>query len=316
MTILISDMGDTVIASFKRGTFKLADFTVMPKQGMWHSVLESNPWLFNWMARRVEKKRRKKGLPVGPGSMVGNNEIIPSIDQLASESLHEAHMTRKLAFAIRKTADDLCHHPGKRYGYEEWVDFTRLIRFTKMDLDQLEYDEDQEGIVEWDWLEENSPMLSEQSESEWILDRLCESLLRLLKKNHLGSAQEPSISFANFTFGRADDDKADRKDDGTADEQTALQERRQRATGADAVLTFFTGARRGAHAYATEEPIWSKKALEKKHQHRRKSSGEKRRGPFSRLHHNGPTGTVGGGRGGAGIRTLKARKFIGNDTSR
>lgn len=274
----------------------------------------------NWMTRIVEKRRRKKGLPVGPGQMVGI-EIVPSIDELANESLTEAHMTRKLAFAIRKTADDLCHHPGKRYGYEEWVDFTRLIRFTKMDLDELEYDEDQEGVVEWDWLDENSPMLSEQSESEWILDRLCESLLRLLKKNNLGSVpeQEPSISFAHFSWGETGDDKADRKDAAPPDkpdEPTVLQERRRRASGADAVLTFFTGARRGAHAYATDEPIWSKKALEKKHHHRRKSSSEKRRGPFSRLHHNGPTGAIGGGRGGAGVRTLKARKFVGNDTSR
>ena len=34
MTILVSDMGDTVISSFKQGTFKLADFTVLPKEGL------------------------------------------------------------------------------------------------------------------------------------------------------------------------------------------------------------------------------------------------------------------------------------------
>jgi len=57
MTILISDMGDTVISSFKRGTFKLGDLTVLPKAGLWHDLLKSNPWLYNWIKKRVEKKR-------------------------------------------------------------------------------------------------------------------------------------------------------------------------------------------------------------------------------------------------------------------
>ena len=318
MTILISDMGDTVIAGFKRGTFKLADFTVLPKAGMWHDILESHPWLLRWMTRRVEKKRVKKGLPVGPGLDSGEDPSVPNIETLASEHLSQGQLTKKLAFAIRKTADDLAHHPGKRYTYEEWVEFTRLIRFTKMDLSELEHDEDQEGVVEWDWLEENSPMLSEQSESEWILDRLCESLLRLLRKNNIGldGGDDSSLSLIGGIPGQPEstDDSVDPKDVSNAAKDTgpsAAQERRQRAAGADALLTFFTGERRGTRAYAANEPIWSKKAQERQQTQRRKSStGVERRGPFSKLHHGGKTGAVGGGRGGAGSRTLKAKRML------
>ena len=311
MTILISDMGDTVIASFKRGTFKLADFTVLPQAGVWHGLMQSHPWIYQWVSRRVEKKRIKKGLPVGPDPVESLGQA-PSLEQLAREDLSAGHMTRKLAFAIRKTADDLCHHPGRRYGYEDWVEFTRLIRFTKMELEELEHDEDQEGVVEWDWLDENSPMLSEQSESEWILDRLCESLLRLLRKNNLSGSTEPDVSCRGLTFNDGDVDPKDTTSSAKPNEATARQERRHRAAGADAVLTFFTGERRNAHT--DDSPIWSARARTKKQDERRRSSNKDRRGPFSRLHHSGPKGAVGGGRGGAGVRTLKMRKFAGNRT--
>lgn len=329
MTILISDMGDTVISSFKRGTFKLGDLTVLPRAGLWHDVLRSNPWLWHWMTRRVERKRLKAGLPVGPAG----EEVPPplSIEQLANQDLSRAELTQRLAWAIRKTADDLQHSPRKRYTYEEWCEFTRLIRFTKVGLSQLEYDEEVDGVVEWDWLEENSPMLSGQSESEWILDRLCESLLRLLKKkmlddsNGLNSAFPVSSTpdFSGFRFDRRgtiyDDptaeDKPDKSGKGKAVEAlvpTKAQERQRRASGADAVLTFFTGDRRGEHRYADAGPRWSKKAQERMKDGRRGSATAKRRGPFSKLEHGGKSGAIGGGRGGAGIRTLKMRHFTGD----
>jgi potassium channel subfamily K len=38
--------------------------------------------------------------------------------------------------------------------------------------------EDEYGLLNWDWIGENSPMLATQTEPEWVLDRLCESLIR------------------------------------------------------------------------------------------------------------------------------------------
>jgi hypothetical protein len=277
------------------------------------------------MRKRTEKKRLKAGLPLGPDP----DQQIPSIEQLASEDLTELELTSRLAWAIRKTADDLQHSPGKRYTYEEWCEFTRLIRFTKGGLDQLEYDEETDGVVDWDWLEDSSPMLSQQSESEWILDRLCESLLRLLKKNLLSTGSVPdnvregstAVDWNRFTFNRQgtiyEDPAVDqhRKSKSVApNTPTPMQERQRRAAGAEAMLTFFTGARRGAHAYASEQPMWSKKGRDrlKDSGHRRGSNSRKRVGPFSRLVHHGTSGTIGGGRGGAGVRTLKMRHFTGD----
>ena len=182
MTILISDMGDTVIDSFKQGTFRLADWTLLPKKGIYSAFMRKNPWLWNWLQRISASRRVKKGFKVGPEE--DESRRIPTIEELAKvENCSDAELTRRLAFAIRHTADDLKHHNSKKYSYEQWVEFTRLIRFTTEGVANLEHDEEEHGVVEWDWIGEDSPMLSEQTETEWILDRLCESLLRLLERD-------------------------------------------------------------------------------------------------------------------------------------
>ncbi|RVX70975.1 hypothetical protein B0A52_06133 [Exophiala mesophila] len=374
MTILVSDMGETVISSFKRSTFKIGDFTILPKAGQWHDFLRSHSIIWNWIVSRAEKRdRAKQQLPVGPSEDAGLPDL--TIEDLADDNPSEAEMTKRLAWAIRRTADDLQHAPGKRYTYEQWCDFTRLIRFSRVGLEAC--DEAEDGVVDWDWLEETSPMLSGQTESEWILDRLCESLLRLLKKNMLGLAgtplmgNTPTSSSANFrsptsdgagtspsasafsfsrrpTFfenqtwdsesglntGKRRKRRTSTGNSGTGQGQSRgqgdnvtdpndtsfmsppsslINQRRRRASGADALLTFFTGDRGGSHAYATEAPQWSRKAQERAKEGRRNSLTNRRRGPFSGLAppsatSAGSSGGLGGGRGGAGARTMRARQ--------
>ena len=187
MTILISDMGDTVVASYKRGTFTVADWTVLPKQGFFREFLERHPKLINWYEARLrvrnEKKRIASGFPTGPDPDAP--APAPTIEQLANEkNLDEHDLARKLARAIRSTADDL--KAGRRhYSYEEWVEFTRLIRFSRLKSNaaiSLEIEEEEEGLIEWDWIGPDSPMMADGTEAEWLLDRLCESLDRYMKR--------------------------------------------------------------------------------------------------------------------------------------
>lgn len=189
MTILISDMGDTVIASFKRGTFKLADWTVLPKAGLWREFCEAHPWLLQWMQKRHQKEEAKKqakrmaaGLPVGPEDEDANASP-PTLEELIQlETLDENALSRKLAIAIRRTANDLKADPPRRYNFEEWAEYSHLIRFSRMNQEELAETEEDEGIVDWDWIGDDSPMLADQTESEWILDRLTESLSRFMRK--------------------------------------------------------------------------------------------------------------------------------------
>lgn len=191
MTILISDMGDTVIASFKRGTFKLADWTVLPKAGLWRELLEKYPWLLLWLQKKsqkaAEKRRLAAGMPIGPEE--DEMDPAPTMEQVSElDYLDDQALAGKLAIAIRHTANHLKDDPPRRYGYEEWAEYTRLIRFSRLSKEEIELAEEEEGIVEWDWIGEDSPMMADSTESEWVLDRLCESLNRYMRKRGMGAS--------------------------------------------------------------------------------------------------------------------------------
>lgn len=203
MTILVSDMGDTVVSAINRGTFTLADWTVMPKEGVWKEFLDRHPTLRDWLKRKTEEREAKKRLEKGfalqdpeveGGALEAADPSSPledpsslTLETLAEEKPEatEHQLARKLAVYIKRVANDLRADHPKKYSYEEWAEFTRLIRFSKLDPDQVEQEEDEEGIIEWDWIGEDSPLLAEVSESEWVLDRLCESLNRYTRKQAL-----------------------------------------------------------------------------------------------------------------------------------
>lgn len=199
MTILISDMSSTVIAAINRGTFTLADWTVMPKEGVWHDFLIKHPRLYEWLSKktkeRAAKKRIRRGFDVqNPDdrqmSIVDDadpdpesaslGQVVEEIEEPAEQTEHD--LARRLALAIKRVANDLRADKPKNYSYVEWVEFTRLIRFSAHTAREVEEEEEDEGLVEWDWIGEDSPMLADVSESEWVLDRLCESLNRYTRR--------------------------------------------------------------------------------------------------------------------------------------
>jgi potassium channel subfamily K len=188
MTVLISNMGHTVIAAYNRGTFALADWTVMPKQGVVADFLRHHPrlkvWLVERARRKEERKRIRRGFPIANPDIPGTAEDVvehPTLEKIASESMTESELARRLGLAIKRTATDMRESPPRRYTYEEWAEFTRLIRFTAETLKELQETEQKEGLVEWDWIGTDSPMLADEPEAEWILDRLIESLNRYMR---------------------------------------------------------------------------------------------------------------------------------------
>ncbi|KAF1811520.1 voltage-gated potassium channel [Eremomyces bilateralis CBS 781.70] len=212
MTLLISDMGDTIIRGFKQGTFKVADWTVLPKADIVQSILAMFPRVRDWFQRKADERNARRridqgfqvesgatnGSPSGPEAANG-----PNIDELGKQAEKDTEtppsdveLARKLAVAIRRTAEHMKREKEKKYSYEEWVDIIRLIRFTSRgqsrpgdlvdprssrELERREAvlrEEEEEGLVEWDWIGEDSPMMSGQSEPQFVMDRLCESLSR------------------------------------------------------------------------------------------------------------------------------------------
>jgi potassium channel subfamily K len=225
---VVNDLGSTVIDSFKKGTFRFADFTILPKQGVWKDWLQSNPRLWKWLVRRKEQKDRKKRLKEGLQFPSGDDEM-NNMDQVTaddSEALHpnmttlsqeltddkqhqvppDAVLARRLALAIRQVATDLKSVAAdtKHYTFEEWAELTRLIRFTSQGENEAIAEENEEGIIEWDWIGETSPMMSGQSEPEFVLDRLCESLGRYMRRVELGKELMANPDAAKWKYEGGD----------------------------------------------------------------------------------------------------------------
>lgn len=235
MTILISDMSETVVTAINQGTFKLADWTVMPREGVWHDFLETHPKIKEYLERKAKEREAKKRIEEGfalanPDEELNasgpthsqESDLDRSTSNLNMASLHhsktleklaeeepektEHELARLLAQAIRRVANDLRSPTPLKYTYEEWVEFTRLIRFSTKRGDEVESEELEEGLVEWDWIGEDSPMLADETEPEWVLERLCESLNRytrrqaIEKRKHthpLTSDKDFKVAFSN-----------------------------------------------------------------------------------------------------------------------
>lgn len=233
MTILVSDLEDTVVAMFKKRVDGVADFTVLPREGIWRAFIDKHPLLLGrlqrWIDNQAAKKRVKKGFqPTDPNlesiTMASNaddddpeaaaeinTERNPTIPTLAAEAEADtvktpthASLSRQLAQSIKKVSYDLRLPKPKRYSYEEWVEFTRLIRLTtpeRLDCDvgvTIHESTDEEGLVDWDWIGDQSPMMSGLSESEWLLERLCESLIRLQKRREYASDKQDLVAMQNL----------------------------------------------------------------------------------------------------------------------
>lgn len=213
MTILVSDLGDTVVAKFKKWSNIVADFTVLPKRDIWQPFVDKTPWLQQRIQEHKAKRRVREGfdtanpddgdetdddndVEVAADTIHATNPNITSLAEEAETDLTraptQASLSRRIALSIKKVSFDLRLDEPKRYSYEEWVEFTRLIRYTTprrlnrvLGTTLTNETEDEEGLVNWDWLGEHSPMVAGVSESEWLLERLVESLIRLEKRREI-----------------------------------------------------------------------------------------------------------------------------------
>ena len=70
---------------------------------------------------------------------------------------------------------------------------------------------DEEGLIEWDWIGEDSPMMSKSSEAEFVLDRLCESMRRYLKHVAIPSSPEGNIDVQRRTVQAQTPDDNDKR---------------------------------------------------------------------------------------------------------
>ena len=149
-------------------------------------------------------------------------------DQSRSQMQAEAIL---LAREISKLAKDVCQQPPKKYGWEEWVDWLKVLGdeawiaggVKRLELEKIEASSmnlpetstnldphphhdhqrhpnkhhrryhsqptplkmDADGADwNWTWLDDRGPLFSPETETEWILLRLCSRLENLMSRSH------------------------------------------------------------------------------------------------------------------------------------
>jgi potassium channel subfamily K len=183
MAFLVKYLGDTVIGSFKRGVEAIGDFTLLPKQGAYSKLLNHFPRLTRWLQQRKDNKasqqRLEAGFPVGVDEEAERRA--KTLEQFARETPTHYDLARRLAKTIRQVAKD-AKLKDKQYTYVEWLQFAQMIKFTAEKDEGTNAEAEEEGLVEWDWIGENSPMMAKGSEADFLLDRLCESMNRYIHR--------------------------------------------------------------------------------------------------------------------------------------
>ncbi|KAF9887179.1 Potassium channel [Aspergillus nanangensis] len=189
MTTLISEMSDTIIAAFQRLTNLFAKWTILPQHGREYverrdvppRSLVSIPPILNFL--RVGEGFNPRSLHATSLDEESVRETTPSSVNAPSrfEETSAFDLAHKLAVLIRQVGNDVVKGGREQYNYKEWVEFSQIIRATNPDPDPVVVDgKDEYGVLICDWIGKNSPMLTGQSEPEWVLERLCESQARYM----------------------------------------------------------------------------------------------------------------------------------------
>jgi potassium channel subfamily K len=168
VTILISNMGDTVVNWVKKGTLWLGQKTILPERKKFRGPHKVNKEIEEAKGREESRKKpSKKGIQRDV-ERLGN--VVEESEKKAEEDPNETnkpehHLGRKIAKEISSLAKDIGSKPPRKYEWDEWKRFLEL-------LGQPQNQEDDK----WRWLGHDGPLLSGVTETEWILAKMCERL--------------------------------------------------------------------------------------------------------------------------------------------
>ncbi|KAL3421839.1 Outward-rectifier potassium channel TOK1 [Phlyctema vagabunda] len=221
LTILISNMGDTIVKGIRDLTLWVGNITVLPgeqdfKTSLKNSIKKATPNRF------FLHKPKKESDP----------QVQPAQEFSLSSSEQETHLHLLLIREIITVTGHLNSSPPKKYTFDEWARFLYLIgeeegnaethrkalkfkgsRRKREEEDEglgdgpgtgAGQDDDAEGIKKWSWVGNRSPLMGTKDEAEWVLERLTATLEDELRVLHEGDEQQPQPgSSGNASRGSA-----------------------------------------------------------------------------------------------------------------
>lgn len=222
LTVLISDMSDTVVAAFSLFVVRLGTYTVLPGD---KDVKGDTPTLGTALKRLVQgrttiKELKKASKPnddkLGQRSQDETASDTSTLSTavlerlalyLADSELSEAMEASAhgdtaerdarfyhfvLAREIRNVLDDLQASATKHYTWEEFEYYLALINDKSNDtaqqivprnMQQRQQQQQQQRDKDFSWLSDASPLMHQRSETQWVLERLSMALVRELEDN-------------------------------------------------------------------------------------------------------------------------------------
>ncbi|KAG7442346.1 voltage-gated potassium channel [Guyanagaster necrorhizus] len=143
MTILISNLSDTIVGWLEMGTIWLGHYTILPDRKTMKEMNESSD--------SVDARELKLDV-----EMLGN--IIAQ-----EEEKRGMHRGTTLAKAIKRVVRDTGRKTPKKYSWEDWQFFLALLEMPQSERESF-------------WLADEGPLFSDVSESTWLLWKLCGKL--------------------------------------------------------------------------------------------------------------------------------------------
>ncbi|CAN9263367.1 unnamed protein product [Alternaria sp. RS040] len=230
LTILISNMGDTVIKAFKDFTIWLGSLTVLPDEEGLSAALKVG-WRRIKFGKIGEEERvgYHEG-PISPNEQRTNDRLAAYLEEEELGKAQEAdehgdYLERDIRFyhfvlakEVRKLMKDVESSSSKQYEYHEWQYYLRLIGQDEDDASKhrrpkanAHHDDgeapdigsaDDGKKLAWSWLGIRSPLMGNQSEPQWLLQRLAMKLESEMRKMSSPDEEvrktEPPISMAEL----------------------------------------------------------------------------------------------------------------------
>jgi potassium channel subfamily K len=230
LTILISNMGDTVIKAFKDFTIWLGSLTVLPdEEGLSAALKVGWKRIKTGKIGQEETAGYRKGAQ-GPTEQRTQDRLAAHIEEeelgRAEEAGEHGDLLERdirfyhfvLAKEVRQIMKDVESSSNKQYSYHDWQYYLRLIGQDENDASKhrkpqahTDHDDgeapdigaadDGQGRA-WSWLGIRSPLMGNQSEPQWLLQRLAATLESEMRK--MSSSDEkvrkakPPISMASL----------------------------------------------------------------------------------------------------------------------
>ena len=203
LTILVSSLEGTIATVVRDATILIGELTILPGDLGFKERLRSISRISNPRRRSSTTRASTKDMrALRWRSLDSTNAGVDELDYNDPKGPNGSNIflarNRRaflLAREIRKVMDDIHESPPKRYTYEEWVWFLKLLdelspaaadsdRNTAADRQSAHVGASSDGRGgngPWSWLGDRSVLMADEAEAEWVLKRLCAALEKLLK---------------------------------------------------------------------------------------------------------------------------------------